>query len=55
MTHEVSELLILMVIMHAPMIYGAVFCSSERPMRRLIAWTDAVLQIVLAVVKLLRK
>jgi hypothetical protein len=45
----------LVVITHAPLIYGAVFCTSETPMRRLIAWTDAVAQIVLAVIEWLRR
>jgi hypothetical protein len=55
MTHDAVTLLMLVVITHAPLIYGAVFCPSETPMRRLIAWTEAVAQIVLAVIEWLRR
>ena len=55
MAHNAVTLLMLVVITHAPLIYGAVFCTSETPMRRLIAWTEAVAQIVLAVIEWLRR
>ena len=53
MNHDAFNLLTLMVIMFLPLLYGAVFCRSERPMRRLIAWTEVVRQIVIVVVELL--
>ncbi len=42
------KLLTLMVMLYVPLLYGAVFCQSETPMNRLIAWTELVKQIVLA-------
>jgi hypothetical protein len=53
MNQDAFDLLALLVITHLPLLYGAVFCPSEMPMRRLIAWTEAVKQIVLAAIELL--
>jgi len=53
MTRDAFKLLTLMVMLYVPLLYGAVFCPSEMPMRRLIAWTEAVKQIVLAAIELL--
>jgi DNA-binding protein Fis len=37
MNHDALNLLALLVITHLPLLYGAVLCPSEKPMRRLIA------------------
>jgi hypothetical protein len=46
MVPDTLRLVVLVVLTCAPLIYGAVFCPSETPMRRLIAWMDAVAGIV---------
>ncbi|MDT5304328.1 MAG: hypothetical protein QOG79_8067 [Mycobacterium sp.] len=53
MTRDAFKLLTLMVMLYMPLLYGAVFCPSETPMNRLIAWTEVVKQIVLAAIDLL--
>lgn len=56
MNHDAITLLMLVVIMHTPMLYGAVFCRSEKPMRRLVTFTEAVSKIVVEVLRsLLRR
>jgi hypothetical protein len=57
MDHNAITLLVLaVVIAHTPMLYGAVFCRSERPMRRLVTFTEAVSKIAVEVLRsLLRK
>jgi hypothetical protein len=51
MTHDAIALLMLTVILFAPLLYGAVFCRSEKPMKRLVAWTEAVSDIAIAAIK----
>lgn len=51
MTHDAIALAMLMVMLFAPLLYGAVFCPSDRPMRRLIAWTKAVSEIAVAAIR----
>jgi hypothetical protein len=51
MTHDAIALAMLTVMLFAPMLYGAVFCRSERPMKRLVKWTEAVSEIVVAAIK----
>lgn len=46
MVHDTLALLVLVVLTHVPLIYGAVFCSSEKPMRRLLAWTHAMTELL---------
>lgn len=53
MAHDAITLLMLVVITHAPPLYGAVFCRSEVPMKRLVIWTEAVSEIAVAVIRLL--
>ncbi|BBY13829.1 hypothetical protein [Mycobacterium marseillense] len=56
MAHGGIALLMLVVITFAPLLYGAVFCQSEKPMKRLVAWTEAVSKIaVVAITSLLYK
>jgi hypothetical protein len=56
MNHDAITLLLLVVITHTPMLYGAVFCRSEMPMKRLVTFTEAVSKIAVEVLgSLLRK
>jgi hypothetical protein len=53
MGHDVVALATLVVIVHSLLLYWAVFCPNEAPMKRLVMWTKAVSGIAVAVIVLL--
>jgi hypothetical protein len=53
MTHDAITLLMLVVMMFLPLLYGAVFCRREAPMKRLVIWTEAASEVAVAVIRLL--
>lgn len=46
MAQDTLAILVILVLAHAPLLYGAVFSRREAPMRRLLAWTHAVARLL---------
>jgi hypothetical protein len=51
MAHDAIVQVMSVVKLLVPLLYGAVFCRSEKPMRRLVAWTRTVSDIAVAVIR----